>query len=82
MKINEFLEDVRFKRHQECFTVINRGKLWYDSLTKEQICELTLWYNNWLNITEVIKELLKTNKVEDINLCAIIPTRPSWIGVE
>lgn len=36
-KINEKL---RLKRQQECFPIINRGQLWYNKLTEEQIQEL------------------------------------------
>ena len=36
----EQIEKLRIKRERECFEIINRGKLWYDSLTEEQIEEL------------------------------------------
>lgn len=56
-------ERLRAKRELECFPIINRGKLWYDSLNPEQLAELNNWYNQWLEVT--------TTKV--------IPTTPQWI---
>ena len=53
----------RERRELECFSIINRGKLWYDKLTTEQLVELNNWYNLWLNITETLIE----------------PTKPSWL---
>ena len=47
--------DLRDLRNKECFSVINRGKLWYDSLTPYQISELNEWYNAWLRVTETLK---------------------------
>lgn len=54
---------LRNKRTSECFPIINRGKLWYDNLTQEQLAELDKWYNDWLNVTETLDE----------------PVKPSWI---
>ena len=59
----ELLQAFRQKREIECFTIINRGKLWYDKLTKEQLNELQIWYEDWLNVTET----------KDI------PKKPIWI---
>lgn len=56
----QYLRDVR---DVECFSIINRGGLWYKGLTEIQLQELEIWYNNWLDITET-----KT-----------IPTKPDWI---
>lgn len=61
---SERIHVLRQLREQECFPIINRGKLWYDSLTFEQIAELKTWYSDWLNVT-------KTNK---------IPYKPSWLN--
>lgn len=36
----EILSSLRHKREQECFPIINRGQLWYNKLTPEQIEEL------------------------------------------
>lgn len=56
-------ERLRRLREIECFSVINRGKAWYDLLTIEQEAELKDWYHAWLKVTE-------TNT---------IPKRPSWL---
>lgn len=56
--------NLRAQRESECFSVINRGQLWYETLTLEQITELKTWYQAWLDVT--------TTK--------IIPTKPSWLG--
>lgn len=55
---------LRAKREEECFRVINRGKLWYDKLSVEQYCELRDWYTAWLNVTETL----------------FIPKEPEWIN--
>lgn len=61
---DEILEQLRTIRELECFSVINRGKLWYDTLTEGQIIELSKWYQSWLNVTET----------------KFIPTKPSWLN--
>lgn len=57
------IEDLRVQREVECFSIINRGALWYNTLTEEQLVELNTWYNAWLDITET----------------KVIPVKPSWI---
>ena len=57
------LDKLRQQREVECFPIINRGQLWYDTLTSEQINELRSFYRAWLDVTET----------------KIIPTKPSWI---
>lgn len=59
----QILMNLRNQREVECFPIINRGKLWYDTLTTEQVTELNEWYNAWLDVTET----------------RIIPTKPSWL---
>lgn len=54
---------LRHKREDICFSVINRGRLWYDSLNQNQLEELDRWYKQWLNVT-----ITKT-----------IPETPLWI---
>lgn len=56
-------EQLRRMRRNECFSVINRGKAWYDLLTVEQESELKAWYEAWLNVTDSL----------------VIPKRPSWL---
>lgn len=58
------LEILRDRRERECFSIINRGKAWYDLLTLEQEAELKEWYEKWLNVTET----------------EIIPDRPEWLN--
>lgn len=40
---------LRARRAAECFPVVNRGALWYDKLTAEQLAELSVWYEGWLD---------------------------------
>lgn len=62
--LNEYDKvELRAKRNIECFPIINRGKLWYDKLTQEQLEELDKWYSDWLNVTETLEE----------------PVKPEWI---
>lgn len=49
-------EEIRYNREQKCFPIINRGKLWYDKLTDEQLKELGEWYVAWLNAPETMIE--------------------------
>lgn len=59
----EKLNLLREQREIECFSIINRGKLWYDKLTEEQVQELNTWYQAWLDVTET----------------KVIPIKPSWL---
>lgn len=63
MTYEEKIEYLRAKREIECFSIINRGKLWYDTLTPEQLEELQTWYLLWLDVTITLIE----------------PTRPEWL---
>lgn len=65
------LSNIRRKREEECFAYINRGMLWYNTLTETQRQELNTWYKAWLDVTK------ETNK--DENGEYIIPTKPSWL---
>ena len=62
---NGFTEStiIRHRREAECFPVINRGSLWYDSLSSEQKAELKEWYEAWLDAPETL----------------VVPTKPNWI---
>ena len=55
--------ELRSRREQECFSVVNRGQVWYDTLSPEQREELATWYVAWLNVTETLE----------------VPEKPSWI---
>lgn len=63
-KEKEKLNNLRRLREIECFSVINRGQLWYNNLTETQIKELNSWYQEWLDVTETLT----------------IPTKPNWIN--
>lgn len=57
------LRQLRARREEECFSIINRGALWYQHLTTEKIEELNVWYEAWLDVTET----------------RIVPERPEWL---
>ena len=67
------LDRLRELRESECFPIINRGVLWYNTLTSEQQQELNTWYQAWLDVPQVYQE----TKPEDIE--TIIPTKPNWL---
>lgn len=69
----EILEDLRYRREIECFSYINRGILWYNTLTTEQQQELNTWYQQWLNVPQVYLETKPTD-IENI-----IPSKPIWL---
>lgn len=50
-------------RKAVCFSIINRGGLWYDLLTPEERNELLIWYMAWLDAWET----------------QIVPTTPTWL---
>ena len=58
-----YKQELRDRREKECFSIINRGQLWYESLDGQQRTELRDWYNAWLKVTETL----------------IIPEKPTWI---
>ena len=60
----ELLQELRLRREQECFSVVNRGQFWYDSLNFDQKQELQNWNQAWLNVTET----------------KIIPAKPVWLN--
>ncbi len=57
------IEELRLRRERECFPIINRGQLWYASLTAEQNAELAAWYQGWLDVTET----------------QTVPEKPAWL---
>lgn len=69
----ENLEKLRDMREWECFSIINRGVLWYNTLTTEQQQELNTWYQAWLDVPQVYLE----TKPTDIE--TIIPAKPNWL---
>lgn len=63
LQSSRFGDALRVKREEICFAIVNRGQVWYESLTAVQRAELLLWYNAWLNVTETLT----------------IPDTPCWI---
>lgn len=59
----QITDDLRRRREDECFSYINRGSLWYDTLTEEQRTEFQAWYTAWLNVTETLT----------------VPSKPVWL---
>lgn len=57
------MNELRSRREQECFPVINRGYMWYMQLNETQMQELNAWYQAWLDVTET----------------QMIPQKPEWI---
>ena len=55
--------EFRLRREKECFSVINRGQLWYEGVSITQLLELRQWYKAWLNVTETM----------------VVPERPAWL---
>lgn len=62
-RVQQEQNTLRERRETECFSVINRGWIWYSCLTLTQWQELRTWYLAWLNVTKTLT----------------IPERPSWI---
>lgn len=50
------IAELRNKREQVCFPVINRGEAWYRTLSDKQKEELQDWYQKWLDATETLTE--------------------------
>ena len=59
----ETKEEYRLRREKECFSVINRGQLWYEGISITQLLELRKWYKDWLAVTETM----------------VIPEKPAWL---
>ena len=54
---------LRGKRERVCFPIINRGSVWYETLTEAQAQEVRAWYRAWLDATETLTE----------------PAAPAWL---
>ena len=57
------LAHLRSQREKDCFPYINRGYLWYNSLSEKQKTELDSWYQAWLDVTET----------------KVAPEKPEWL---
>ena len=55
--------EYRRRRELECFPIINRGQLWYDTISEGQLSELKNWYQAWLDGTNT----------------QTIPEKPEWL---
>lgn len=64
-KLESHKWDLRNKRKDVCFSVIDRGTIWYKKniTTEERQTELDNWYKAWLDVTETLIE----------------PVKPDWI---
>lgn len=50
---NKYAKDeIREDRVRRCFPIINRGQLWYDTLSENQKSEIREWYQKWLDAPE------------------------------
>lgn len=58
-------EELRNKREEVCFSVVNRGDIWYKTYvnTEEREQEFKEWYQAWLDVTDTLVE----------------PETPAWI---
>lgn len=63
IQLEKEIEMIRLTREEECFPVINRGGIWYDTLTEQEKSDLMDWYQAWLNATDTL----------------VIPEKPSWL---
>ncbi|MEG1426808.1 MAG: hypothetical protein RSC76_03880 [Oscillospiraceae bacterium] len=57
---------IRLRREKECFPIINRGKLWYDTLRAAEVEELNLWYRQWLDAPQT----------------GVTPQKPAFLAAE
>ena len=56
-------DEIRFERSRVCFPVVNRGQLWYDTLTESEKNEIREWYQKWLDAPET----------------GVVPEMPKWL---
>lgn len=61
--VSDMQFEIRLRRNGACFSVINRGELWYSKLTDNQKTELSAWYDAWLDAPATL----------------IIPEPPAWL---
>jgi hypothetical protein len=62
--------DLRKLRIAECFSVVDRSKIWWDTLSEQQVNEIKDWYNEWLNIPN--EQLSSLERLP-------LPIRPSFL---
>lgn len=61
--VNPNLTALRFAREIECFKLVNRSQLWFNTLSPQQQTEVQEWYQAWLDVTETGQ----------------VPTKPEWL---
>lgn len=54
---------LRARREKECFAIINRGQMWYETLDEMQKQDLRDWYRQWLDVT----------------VTQVVPNKPFWL---
>ena len=54
---------LRARREKECFAIINRGQMWYETLDEMQKQDLRDWYRQWLDVT----------------VTQVVPNKPYWL---
>ena len=57
-------DKLRARREAECFSIVDRGALWYEKLTPKKRAELTVWYEAWLDAPQTLSA----------------PPLPSWLS--
>lgn len=57
------IDQLRGRRENECFRIIDRSPLWYETLTEAQLKEVREWYRAWLDVTRTM----------------IVPDNPEWL---
>lgn len=60
---DNLLKSIRGRREEECFSIVNRGLVWYNTLTKAQKTELQSWYEAWLEAPQTL----------------VVPEKPEWL---
>ena len=61
----DLADAIRIRRNRECFSIINRGQIWYTRTvnTVEKLKELTEWYVAWLDAPSTL----------------VVPEKPNWL---
>lgn len=63
LQLAEKIATIRARREKECYSVINRGQLWYEGISLSRLAELRKWYKAW----------------RDAPATMVIPDRPDWL---
>lgn len=77
MKISstkDLIDRLRIRRQRECFDIINRGIIWYNTLTTEQLLELERWYDDWLKCTLTLKVPKKPDFLDELSSVKLVTT--------